>query len=169
MHVNKVENKPSDCFAGFGASASLSIGAGAIGDCFDKTSRGAALSAFYGCVLLAPALSPSIAGVIDQYTALGWRAVQWLLVALGAVATALAIALPETAQTRGIDVYQQRLDGNEFKVEAEEKKDASASPTWRSRFAFPLLNPLRPLYLLRNVNLLFVVSPKMFECLVIPH
>ncbi|KAM0748518.1 MFS general substrate transporter [Meredithblackwellia eburnea MCA 4105] len=138
-----------------GASAALSIGAGALGDIYVKTERARALSTFYGCVLLSPALSPCIAGLMTEYTALRWRALQWLQCGLGAAASALAFTLPETALRRGIDSILEVEIVSKLEdpsTNHSSKRWTRLLPTWTS------LNPLAPLALLAHPNILFVVS-----------
>ncbi|KAL8292498.1 hypothetical protein RQP46_001110 [Phenoliferia psychrophenolica] len=60
---------------------------------------------FYSGILVGPAIAPAIGGVLTEYVYEGWRAMQWLLFAMGACASVLVyFALPETSHARGIDL-----------------------------------------------------------------
>lgn len=123
---------------GMGASPSLSIGAGVIGDIYRLEERGSALGTYFGTCLLGWALTPTVGGTTAHYWS--WRAVHYILAtfAFGAFFCILFL-FPETSHpgTRGVDKYQ------EFGKEL---------PKWRP----VILNPLSQLLLLRSPTVLVV-------------
>jgi MFS family permease len=93
--------------------------------------------------LVGPALAPVVAGVLTAYAkgpAGGWRAVQWLLAGMGAVALGAALLLPETIHVRGVD-----------------RLTAESDTGTRRRFVWVWVNPLRAVNLLRYPNVLAIV------------
>ncbi|KAF8162629.1 major facilitator superfamily domain-containing protein [Crassisporium funariophilum] len=141
--VAAAQNIPSLLFWRFfqalGASPGLVIGAGVIGDIFKLEERGRAMSVFFAACLLGPALAPIAGGSATFYYS--WRAMQGLLGILGSIEfTVMYLFFPETSQpgARGID-----------KLLAH----GGAKP----HPGFRLINPLRPLLLLRSPNL-FLIS-----------
>ncbi|EJU03028.1 MFS general substrate transporter [Dacryopinax primogenitus] len=137
---------------GIGASSVLSVGAGSIGDIYRPTERGRAMGLMYGGALFGPALAPLVAGLLTQYVAngYGWRAMQWLLCAMGGLAAGLVLfLLPETAHSRGVV------------AELEKRKREGK----RSRFVWVWLDPIKPVWLLRykNVLVISIVSSVVLE------
>ncbi|GAA6017760.1 hypothetical protein JCM10207_000488 [Rhodosporidiobolus poonsookiae] len=152
-----------------GSCAVLSVGAGTVGDLYPKQERGTAMGWFYLGILFGPATAPAIAGILTEYAhplGQGWRAMQWLLMAMGVLSSALVIAFfPETAHARGIDVIrQERLaaraekQGVEVEVLKEQEKARRRDMGWVRRkwdgLVWVWLNPLTPLRLLLHPHIL---------------
>ncbi|KAF8803996.1 MFS general substrate transporter [Phlegmacium glaucopus] len=130
-----------------GASPGLAVGTGVIGDIYRLEERGQAMGIFFAAVLLGPALAPLLAVkfiLISFWFCFAahyysWRLLQQFLGLVGLfVFFLIMFFLPETYHPgeRGVD-----------------KLDPSQLPKWRP----VILNPLRPLWLLRSPNLLAVV------------
>ncbi|KZO96853.1 MFS general substrate transporter, partial [Calocera viscosa TUFC12733] len=137
---------------GIGASSVLSVGAGSIGDIYRPTERGRAMGLMYGGALFGPALAPLVAGLLTEYVpnGYGWRAMQWLLCAMGGLAfTFIVLFLPETAHARGVvaEMEKRRREGKQ------------------TRFVWVWLDPIKPVWLLRygNVLTISIVSSVVLE------
>lgn len=153
---------------GAGSSAVLSIGAGTICDCFRKEVRGKAMGGFYAGVLFGPALAPLFAGILTQYTSSSWRAMQWLLFAMGAVASVLVFCfLPETIHSKLIDSIREerrliQLSKSEIELTEEISRRGYFGTLWHKYTGdsvFIFLNPLAPLRMLvYHMHILTVVS-----------
>ncbi|KAF6764090.1 MFS general substrate transporter [Ephemerocybe angulata] len=131
----------------FGAAPGLSVGAGVIGDIYKLEERGGAMGIYFGCVLLGPALAPVVGGVAARYGS--WRLLPLSLGAWGVLVFLVMYAyFPETSHPgeRGIDKM---------------KHDGNPNATW-TRWLPVMLNPLRPLGLMRRPNLLFVCLAGLF-------
>ncbi|KAF8870318.1 major facilitator superfamily domain-containing protein [Infundibulicybe gibba] len=104
--------------------------------------RGGAIGMFFGVsVLLGPTLAPPVGGAVARYAS--WRVMQLALAISGAlIFVTMFLFFPETSHPgkRGIDQVQP----------------VSTPTLWRSWKPF-LVNPLRPLSLLRSPNILAVV------------
>ncbi|ORY88374.1 major facilitator superfamily domain-containing protein, partial [Leucosporidium creatinivorum] len=137
---------------GAGSSAVLSVGAGTIGDLYPRHRRGAAMGYFYSGILIGPALAPAIAGVLSEYVrplGSGWRAMQWLLFAMGVVACVLcAVCFPETSHKRGIEVLRE-----ERRERGEMEGGGWVRRVWRDTV---FLNPVGSVLLLRQPHILAV-------------
>ncbi|GAA5901028.1 hypothetical protein JCM8208_007597 [Rhodotorula glutinis] len=155
----------------FGSSPVLSIGAGTIGDLYQKDERGAAMGLFYLGILVGPATAPAIAGILTEYVrpeGTGWRAMQWLLMSLGFSAFALVFFfLPETAHVKGVDVVRQerlqhRADeaGIDVEVLELEEEERRAEMGWARRrwdeVVWVWINPLGPVKLLAHPTILAI-------------
>lgn len=106
---------------------------------------------FYGGVLIGPAVAPAVAGVMSEYVkpeGFGWRAMQWLLFAMGVLASGLCVAcFPETSHLKGIEV---------LRAERGEEAQVGRVRKWRRDWVW--LNPLEPLKLLMLPHILAMVS-----------
>lgn len=182
----------------FGSSPVLSVGAGTIGDLYSKHERGTAMGLFYVCcytahrtlrqrlayrsrclhppvqlgVLVGPATAPAVAGILTEYVepaGTGWRAMQWLLMALGWSAFLVVLfAFPETAHVKGVDVIRQerlqaRADKGGVTVEMMHQKEMEqrremglVRRRWDS-LVWVWLNPITPLRLLIHPHVLAIV------------
>ncbi|KAF9443138.1 MFS general substrate transporter [Macrolepiota fuliginosa MF-IS2] len=123
---------------GVGASPSMSVGAGVIGDIYKLEERGTALGSYIGTGLFGLALAPLFGGAIAHYWS--WRALHYFL-AIFAFGALLCILLffPETIHpgTKGLDGYE---------------RSGKVHPKWRP----VILNPLSQLWYLRSPNILAV-------------
>ncbi|PPQ91937.1 hypothetical protein CVT25_000980 [Psilocybe cyanescens] len=128
-----------------GASPGLAVGSGVIGDIYKLEERGQAMGIFFAAVLLGPALAPLAGGVAAHY--FSWRIMQMWLGLCGLLVFFVALFIfPETYHPgeRGVD-----------------KADPTSLPTWRPI----LINPLKPLWIMRSPNLLAVTTAGMFTLL----
>ncbi|KAF9528274.1 major facilitator superfamily domain-containing protein [Crepidotus variabilis] len=123
-------------FQSMGASPGLTIGSAVIGDIYKLEERGAAMGIFFGATLLEPTLAPIAGGAVAHYSS--WRTMQSAVGVCGfGVLIFMYYAFPETYHPcqRGVD-----------------KMEPGTHPKWRP----VILNPLRPLWMPRSPNLLFV-------------
>ncbi|KAH6633844.1 major facilitator superfamily domain-containing protein [Chaetomium sp. MPI-SDFR-AT-0129] len=78
-----------------GSAATISVGAGVIGDITTAKERGGFMGSFGGIRMLGQAVGPVIGGIVTEY--FGFHAIFWLLFILGSIALALVVLfLPET-------------------------------------------------------------------------
>ncbi|KAK3937506.1 major facilitator superfamily domain-containing protein [Diplogelasinospora grovesii] len=78
-----------------GSAATISVGAGVIGDITTAKERGGFMGSFGGIRMLGQSIGPVIGGIITEY--FGFRAIFWFLAILGSVALLLVLLfLPET-------------------------------------------------------------------------
>ncbi|TXT11164.1 hypothetical protein VHUM_01915 [Vanrija humicola] len=139
---------------GIGSSCVLSVGAGTIGDLYRPTERANAMAWFYTGTLLGPALSPILAGIFTQYTALTWRATQYFLCAASALSLILlTVFFPETSHPPLPHDTAKKATGKKFVV------------YW--------FNPARSLLLLRypNITMITIASSCVMlqmYCVVVP-
>ncbi|BGP20130.1 hypothetical protein JCM10213_000786 [Rhodosporidiobolus nylandii] len=153
---------------GIGSCSVLSVGAGTIGDLYPREQRGAAMGSFYLGVLVGPATAPAIAGILTEYahpSGQGWRAMQWLLMAMGVLASLLVVLFfPETAHARGIDLVRQerlakRAEKAGVEVEVQDERERAARESmgkvrrWYCDLTWVWLNPASPLKLLLQPNI----------------
>ncbi|KAK4701114.1 hypothetical protein P7C70_g5122, partial [Phenoliferia sp. Uapishka_3] len=147
---------------GAGSSAVLSVGAGTIGDLYPRERRGKAMGLFYSGVLIGPSVAPAVAGVLTEYVYEGWRAMQWLLFAMGALACLLVVfVLPETSHARGVDLIRAERDEKRA-LERKERGELEAvveerTGWWKKitgDFIWVGINPLGPLKLLARPHIL---------------
>jgi MFS family permease len=81
-----------------GSAATISIGAGVIGDITTASERGGFIGIFGGIRMLGQSVGPVFGGIITQY--LGYQAIFWFLLILGAITITLIIVfLPETLRS----------------------------------------------------------------------
>ena len=135
-------------------------------------------------ILVGPAIAPAIGGVLTEYVHEGWRAMQWLLFAMGACASVLVVrtppsvcgnlasptpsqyfALPETSHARGVDLIRAERAERREEARRERKErgeeDAVESTGWWHRltsdWVVVWINPLAPLKLLAQPHILAMV------------
>ncbi|KAH6651383.1 major facilitator superfamily domain-containing protein [Chaetomium tenue] len=78
-----------------GSAATISVGAGVIGDITTAKERGGFMGSFGGIRMLGQAVGPVIGGIVTQF--FGFHAIFWLLFIMGSVALILIVLfLPET-------------------------------------------------------------------------
>ncbi|KJA19693.1 hypothetical protein HYPSUDRAFT_44074 [Hypholoma sublateritium FD-334 SS-4] len=119
-----------------GASPGLAVGSGVIGDIYKLEERGRALGVFFAAVLAGPALAPLVGGFATRY--FSWRLLQLGLGITGVIVFFVVVFFfPETYH-----IGQRGAD----------KVDPESLPKWRP----VILNPLKPLWMLRSPNLLAV-------------
>ncbi|KAJ3511711.1 hypothetical protein NLJ89_g3941 [Agrocybe chaxingu] len=119
-----------------GASPDLAVGSGVVGDIYRVEERGQAMGIFFSATLFGSALAPFAGGLATHY--FSWRFMQLCLGFMGlGIFFCILLFFPETYHPgeRGV-----------------EKADPASLPSWRPI----LINPLRPLWLLKRPNLLAV-------------
>lgn len=130
------------------------------------------MGTFYIGILIGPATAPVLAGVLTEYVhpiGMGWRAMQWLLCALGIFASLLVCLLPETSHLRGIDILREErrlhaLEDDILRSDAEraiETKRLSGRSWIQTKLEdsfIVFLNPLAPLRMLCHPHILAMVS-----------
>lgn len=126
---------------------------------------------FYSGILVGPALAPVIAGILTEYVqprGTGWRAMQYLLFAMGLLASLLVVMfLPETAHSRGIDLIREERRSRHREMHTKDDynstlvNDNGASwwTRWTRDLVFVWLNPLAPLKMLWHPHILAMVRP----------
>ncbi|KAF9009714.1 major facilitator superfamily domain-containing protein [Cyathus striatus] len=130
-----------------GASPGISIGAAVIGDIYKLEERGLAMGIYFAGIFLGPALAPLAGGAAAHYAS--WRIMQYSLGVCGLVSFIfMLLFLPETSHPGSREVDKLVTTGKHI-------------PRWRP----VLLNPLRPLWLLRSPNLLLVAISGYFVLL----
>ncbi|KAL2437177.1 MFS-type transporter clz19 [Exophiala dermatitidis] len=164
------------CLQSSGSSATIAMCSAVVSDIATAAERGKYMGLTLGGSLLGPAIGPVIGGLLAEY--LGWRAIFWFLVILGAAFFVIfGIFFPETArkhvgngsiQPQGwnmslmnyLAVRKERRKRLGDAKEADQDQDPSSSPEIelpeRPKFRFP--NPLRSMYLIfdkENALLLF--------------
>ncbi|RDL32686.1 uncharacterized protein BP5553_09142 [Venustampulla echinocandica] len=81
-----------------GSAATISVGAGVIGDITTARERGGLIGVFGGIRMMGQSVGPVFGGIITQF--LGFRAIFWFLFGLGALALGLILMLlPETLRS----------------------------------------------------------------------
>ncbi|EXJ92226.1 hypothetical protein A1O3_00776 [Capronia epimyces CBS 606.96] len=157
------------CFQSTGSSATIAMCSAVVADIATAAERGKYMGFTLAGSLLGPAIGPVIGGLLADF--LGWRAIFWFLVILGAAfLVVFAIFFPETARSlvgngsippKGwnmslmnyLAVRKTRNLASEAELSAIQAQ-ADALPS--RKFRFP--NPLRSMYLIldkENALLLF--------------
>ncbi|KAJ5345231.1 hypothetical protein N7541_007723 [Penicillium brevicompactum] len=78
-----------------GSAATISIGAGVIGDITTSAERGSLIGIFGGVRMLGQGIGPVFGGILSQY--LGFRSIFWFLVIVSGISlTSILVFLPET-------------------------------------------------------------------------
>ncbi|KAH7419053.1 major facilitator superfamily domain-containing protein [Cadophora sp. MPI-SDFR-AT-0126] len=81
-----------------GSAATISVGAGVIGDITTSRERGGLIGIFGGIRMLGQSIGPVFGGLISQY--LGYHAIFWFLFGLGSLALLfIVLLLPETLRS----------------------------------------------------------------------
>lgn len=85
------------CLQSAGSSAMYSLNSGVVADICTTAERGKYMGAAQSGIMLGPAISPVIGGILTEY--LGWRAIFWFLfIIAGVYLSVFAIFVPETAR-----------------------------------------------------------------------
>lgn len=163
------------CLQSAGSSGTIALGYGVISDIATPAERGKYLGPVAAGVMLAPAIGPTIGGVLAQY--LGWRSIFWFLAIIsGAYLLVYVLFMPETsrkvvgdgsippsgwwvmspfqywsAQREKKDAIREGR-GEEF---AEKERKALGLAKQR-KFQFP--NPLTSVMILREKDAAIVIS-----------
>ncbi|KAJ5149143.1 hypothetical protein N7448_000721 [Penicillium atrosanguineum] len=81
-----------------GSSATISIGAGVIGDITTSAERGSLVGIFGGVRMLGQGVGPVFGGILSQY--LGYRSIFWFLTIMSGISLlSILVFLPETLRT----------------------------------------------------------------------
>jgi multidrug resistance protein len=84
-------------FQSMGSSGTIALGYGVISDVCTPAERGKYLGPVAAGIMLAPAIGPTIGGLLAQY--LGWRSIFWFLAIIsGLYLVVYTIFMPETAR-----------------------------------------------------------------------
>ncbi|KAF5330126.1 hypothetical protein D9611_010544 [Ephemerocybe angulata] len=138
-----------------GCSPGFSVGSGVIGDIYKLEERGTAMGVFFGCVLLGPALAPFVGGFAAHYAS--WRSLQLGIGLWGFLLFFILYSfLPETIHPG---------ESGAEKAKATAIANGGMAETGWSKGMPVVLNPLRPLSLMRRPNLLFVTLASFFVLL----
>ncbi|OCK75276.1 putative MFS transporter [Lepidopterella palustris CBS 459.81] len=85
------------CLQSAGSSGTIALGYGVISDIVTPAERGKYLGPAAAGVMLAPAIGPTIGGLLTQY--LGWRSIFWFLsIISGSYLVTYALFMPETSR-----------------------------------------------------------------------
>ena len=85
------------CLQSAGSSGTIALGYGVISDVATPAERGKYLGPAAAGIMLAPAIGPTIGGLLAQY--LGWRSIFWFLAIIsGSYLVVYALFMPETAR-----------------------------------------------------------------------
>ncbi|PYH88443.1 MFS general substrate transporter [Aspergillus ellipticus CBS 707.79] len=127
-----------------GSAATISIGAGVIGDITNSEERGSLVGIFGGVRMLGQGIGPVFGGIFTQY--LGYRSIFWFLTILGGVSlVSILILLPETlrpiagngtVKLSGIHKpFIYMITGQKGVIEGAEPEVKKTKVTWRAVFA----------------------------------
>ncbi|KAE8382082.1 major facilitator superfamily domain-containing protein [Aspergillus bertholletiae] len=127
-----------------GSAATISIGAGVIGDITTSAERGSLVGIFGGVRMLGQGIGPVIGGVLTQY--LGFRSIFWFLTICAAVSLlSILIFLPETlrhiagngtVKLRGIHKpFLYVVVGQKGTITGAETSQKKPNFTWRALLA----------------------------------
>ncbi|KAK9351041.1 putative MFS transporter [Lipomyces doorenjongii] len=85
------------CIQSAGSSGTIALGYGVISDIATPAERGKYLGPAAAGIMLAPAIGPTIGGLLAQY--LGWRSIFWFLAIIsGSYVVVYALFMPETSR-----------------------------------------------------------------------
>ncbi|RDW61323.1 hypothetical protein BP5796_11215 [Coleophoma crateriformis] len=133
-----------------GSAATISIGAGVIGDITTARERGGLIGIFGGIRMMGQSIGPVFGGIITQY--LGFRAIFWFLFGLGALTLGLIVLLlPETLRsiagngTVRLTGFQRPLLYS-FKEQPEVLKESESDTPKRTVTWSSLISPMRFLF-----------------------
>ncbi|KAH7065785.1 putative MFS transporter [Paraphoma chrysanthemicola] len=162
------------CLQSAGSSGTIALGQGVISDIATPAERGKYLGPVVSGVMLAPALGPTIGGLLAEF--LGWRSIFWFLAIIsGVFLVVYTLFMPETSRKIVGDgsippldwwvmsPYQYWTAQQERKVaihegrshEAEEKLDKARERAANRKFQFP--NPLTSIMILREKDAAIII------------
>lgn len=125
--------------AGFGGSASGSVGGGTIGDTFPVERRGTAVSVYTVGPLIAPAIGPIMGGLISGN--ISWRWIFWVTAIMDAVVLAVAVFTQKESRAPVLLARKakalRRETGKPYEVEG------ASHASLGSRLRTNLVRPLR--------------------------
>ncbi|GLA29855.1 hypothetical protein CBS76997_7412 [Aspergillus niger] len=127
-----------------GSAATISIGAGVIGDITNSEERGSLVGIFGGVRMLGQGIGPVFGGIFTQY--LGYRSIFWFLTIAGGVSLlSILVLLPETlrpiagngnVKLNGIHKpFIYTITGQTGVVEGAQPEAKKTKTSWKSVFA----------------------------------
>jgi multidrug resistance protein len=162
------------CLQSAGSSGTIALGQGVIADIATPAERGKYLGPVAAGVMLAPALGPTIGGLLTQF--LGWRSIFWFLAIISGVYLVIyTLFMPETSRKVVGDGSIPPLDwwvmspcqywsaqrkrkvsnreGRGFEVDEQMRKANELAKD--RRFQFP--NPLKSIMILREKDAAIII------------
>lgn len=161
------------CLQSAGSSGTIALGYGVIADIATPAERGKYLGPVAAGAMLAPAIGPTIGGLLANY--LGWRSIFWFLTIISGVYVFIyALFMPETSRKVvgdgslppskwGMSPFQYWLaqrdkkkalrEGRGHEIEEKEKKAAELAA--KRKFQFP--NPLMSVIILGEKDVAIVI------------
>jgi multidrug resistance protein len=162
-------------FQSMGSSGTIALGYGVISDVCTPAERGKYLGPVAAGVMLAPAIGPTIGGLLARF--LGWRSIFWFLAIICGVYLAVYVVfMPETSRKivgdgsivptdwwvmSPIQYWAARkeekiaiAEGRKEEVEAMKRKEAELRKG--RKFRFP--NPLTSILILRNKDAAIIIA-----------
>lgn len=158
-----------------GSSGTVALGYGVIADVCTPAERGKYLGPVAAGIMLAPAIGPTVGGLLAQY--LGWRSIFWFLsIISGVYLAAYTVFMPETARKvvgdgsivptdwwvmSPIQVFRARKEMKKAteegrKGELDEMRKKALELAKKRKFRFP--NPLTSVLILRNKDAAIIIS-----------
>ncbi|KAF1991730.1 putative MFS transporter [Aulographum hederae CBS 113979] len=158
------------CLQSAGSSGTVALGYGVISDVATPAERGKYLGPVAAGVMLAPAIGPTIGGLLAQF--LGWRAIFWFLTIICGIYLAVyAVFMPETARIvvgdgSIVPTEWYTVSPLQYWRARQAKKKASLEDTGRieeklaemaekRKFRFP--NPLKAVVILKEKDALIII------------
>jgi multidrug resistance protein len=162
------------CLQSAGSSGTIALGYGVISDIATPAERGKYLGPAAAGIMLAPAIGPTIGGLLAQY--LGWRSIFWFLAIIsGSYLVAYALFMPETSRkvvgdgsipptewwvvspfqywSARQEKKRAMLEGRSNEVDEKEKEGRELAK--KRKFQFP--NPLTSVVILREKDACIVI------------
>jgi MFS family permease len=157
-----------------GSSGTVALGYGVISDVCTPAERGKYLGPVAAGIMLAPAIGPTIGGLLAQY--LGWRSIFWFLAIIsGVYLVVYTIFMPETARKvvgdgsivptdwwvmSPIQWWNARKEMKKAttegrKEELNEMRQKALELAKKRKFKFP--NPLTSILILRNKDAAIII------------
>jgi multidrug resistance protein len=158
-----------------GSSGTVALGYGVIADVCTPAERGKYLGPVAAGIMLAPAIGPTIGGLLAQF--LGWRSIFWFLAIISGVYLAVyTVFMPETSRKvvgdgsivptdwwvmSPIQVFRARKGMKKAveegrKGELDEMRNKALELAKKRKFRFP--NPLTSILILRNKDAAIIIS-----------
>jgi len=154
------------CLQSAGSSSTIALGYGVISDIATPAERGKYLGPAAAGAMLAPAIAPTIGGLLAQY--IGWRSIFWFLTIMsGAFLLVYAFFMPETSRQVVGDGSNLPSDWwvmtpsqywtaqREKRRAVEERGMGSQEPAKKRKFQFP--NPIASIMILLEKDALLVI------------
>ncbi|MCJ1313724.1 hypothetical protein MMC25_007404 [Agyrium rufum] len=162
------------CLQSAGSSGTIALGYGVISDVATPAERGKYLGPAAAGIMLAPAIGPTIGGLLAQY--LGWRSIFWFLTTIsGVFLLVYVLFMPETSRKvvgdgsippsdwyvrSPLQWWQARREKKKAIREGRyseiaEKEEKAREMAAKRKFQFP--NPLTSIVILREKDALIII------------